>query len=245
MKWGYERGTDANAPVPVSLDITSHCHALVTGASGSGKSYALLYLLGSLIQDDEMVDVYFCDFKNSEDFAFLEGLQHYYAGDDCYDGVMKFYEEFCNARKNRSNKRRKLLIFDEYPAFINYLSGIDKRDKTKKANDILGVIAEVLMLGRGIGYGIWIVTQRADASLFANGARDNFMIVLGLGRLSKEQKTMIFAGEEIPDRVFNRGEGMMLADGYSIKEITIPRIRNSYEWKKGIKMIMVKNRCID
>ena len=245
MRWGYERGASTTALVPLSLDICSHCHALITGASGSGKSYALLYLLGSLLQDNEMVDVFFCDFKNSEDFAFLEGYSHYYTGDDCYEGILNFYNEFCGARKNRSYSRRKVLIFDEYPAFINYLSGVDKRDKTKKANDVLGLVAEILMLGRGIGYGIWIVTQRADASLFANGARDNFMIILGLGRLSKEQKSMIFAGEDVPDRLFLRGEGMLLADGCNIKEILIPRIRNSYEWKKHIKMTLVNNRCIE
>lgn len=242
MKWGYKIGTSANIPVPVYLEISLYCHALITGSSGSGKSYALIFLIGALLQDDSTVDVYFCDFKNSEDFAFLEGYPHYYAGDDCYEGVMAYYDSFCAARKERKKGRRNVLIFDEYPAFINYLSGIDKREKTKKANDVLSMIAEILMLGRGIGYGIWIVTQRADASLFANGARDNFMVILGLGRVSKEQKGMIFAGEEIPDRVFTRGEGMLLADGCEIKEIRIPRIRNMYDWKKQIRLLLIKNR---
>ena len=154
---------------------------------------------------------------------------------------MAYYESFCNAREQGQGTARHLLVCDEYPAMINYLTTCDKRDKTKRAGDILGAIAEILMLGRGIGYGAWIVTQRADASLFANGARDNFMIVLGLGRMSKEQKGMIFAGEELPDKIYHQGEGCLLADGHPLYEVAYPRIRNIVDWKKNIKEIIMKH----
>lgn len=240
MKWGYITGAGGKPPVPLSLPIHSHCHALITGASGSGKSYTLLYLLGCLLQDSPEINIYFCDFKNS-DFGFLKEYQFYYGGDDCYNGVMAYYESFCSTRISGKSVSRNILIFDEYPAFINYLSMRDKQDKTKKANDVLGVIAEILMLGRGFGYGIWIVTQRADAALFSNGARDNFMIFLGLGRQSKEQRGMIFAGEELPNKIYHLGEGCLLADGYPLFEVAYPRIRNMIDWKKHIKAVLMEN----
>lgn len=240
MKWGYIMGTGGRPPVPLSLSIMSHCHALITGSSGSGKSYALLYLLGCLLQDIPETDVYFCDFKNSEDFAFMKGYLHYYGGNDCYEGVMAYYESFCNSRMAGKTVGRHILIFDEYPAFISYLSARDKQDKTKKMGDILGAVAEILMLGRGIGFGIWIVTQRADASLFANGARDNFMVVLGLGRMSKEQKGMVFSGEELPDKIYHQGEGCLLADGCPLYEVAYPRIRNVVDWKRHIMEILMR-----
>lgn len=233
-------GAGGRPPVPLTLSIKNFCHLLLTGASGSGKSYALMYLLGCLLQDSSETDVYFCDFKNSEDFAFLKGYPHYYSGNDCYEGVMAYYESFCNARTAGKTTRRHTLIFDEYPACINYLTTKDKQDKTKKAGDILGAVAEILMLGRGIGYGVWIVTQRADASLFANGARDNFMVMLGLGRMSKEQKSMIFSGEELPDKIYHQGEGCLLADGYPLYEVAYPRIRNMVDWKKHIREILMQ-----
>lgn len=105
----------------------------------------------------------------------------------------------------------------------------------------MGAVAEILMLGRGISYGIWIVTQRADATLFANGARDNFMVVLGLGRMSKEQKGMIFSGEELPDKIYRQGEGCFLADGHPLYEMAYPRIRNMVDWKKHIKEILMQH----
>lgn len=245
MIWGYKTGTGGKLPVPIHLNISDYCHALVTGSTGSGKSYALLYLMGALLQSNPKTEVYFCDFKNSEDFAFMSGYSRYYAGDDCYMGIIKYYDSFCNSRRTGRNNRRKLLIFDEYPAFINYLSTKDKADKTKKSNDVLSMIAELLMLGRGIQYGVWIVTQRADAALFSNGARDNFMVIVGLGRMSKEQKSMVFAGEELPEKVFKRGEGMLLADAHEIMEVKYPKIIGLYNWKKHIKSILLRYETND
>ncbi|MCR4756096.1 MAG: hypothetical protein K5868_11350 [Lachnospiraceae bacterium] len=242
MKFGFQIGTGASAPVPINHDINSHCHVLLTGGSGAGKSYALLYLMGSLLQSDPNIAVYFCDFKNSEDFEFLKGYPYYYAGDDVFDGIATYYQCLCETRKTREYCRQHILIIDEYPAFINYLTIIDKRDKSKKATEVMGYIAEILMMGRGIGYGVWIITQRADATLFTNGARDNFMIIIGLGRMSKEQKGMVFAGEDIPDRIYGLGEGVILADGQPIMEIKYPCIKNVYDWKKHIKLILMEHR---
>ncbi len=238
MRWGYVVGDDVKTSSPLNLKIKSHCHALITGSSGSGKSYAVLYLLGCLLQDNPKMIIYFCDFKNSEDFRFLEKYPYYYRGNDCYDGVMNYYESFCNSRMSGKTDKQYVLIFDEYPAFINYLNTKDKTNKTKRAGDVLGSIAEILMLGRGIGYGVWIITQRADASLFSNGARDNFMIVLGLGRISREQKGMLFAGEELPEKVYRQGEGCLIADGHPLLEICIPKISNLVDWKKHIKEVL-------
>lgn len=246
MIWGYITGGRNKPPAPLSLDVSTHCHALIAGYSGVGKSYALLFLEGCLLQDIPEIELYFCDFKNSEDFSFLKGYSHYYSGNDCYEGVMAYYESFCNARIAGKATRRHILIVEEYAAFINYLSTKDKQEKTKKAGDILGAVAEILMLGRGTGgtkggWGVWIIVQRADASLFANGARDNFMVVFILGRPSREQKGMLLTGEDIPDKIYHQGEGCLLADGHPLYEIKIPKIRNVVDWKKHIKAVLMEN----
>lgn len=244
MIWGYEMRSGGLPPLPIELGIKEYCHALITGASGSGKSYALLFLTGSVLKENPDIEIFFCDFKNSEDFEFLSGNRHYYAGDSCCNGILEYYKCFCEERRERKRNKRYLLIADEYPALINYLTGRDKQEKTKRAGDILNAVAEILMLGRGIGFGIWIVTQRPDSTLFANGARDNFMVIVGLGRMSKEQKGMVFAGEDIPNKIFQKGEGMLLADGYAVKEIKYPRINNILSWKRHIAEILNSNREI-
>ena len=241
MIWGYlyEVWYSASLKVPINHSISSHCHMLLTGSSGSGKSYALLFILGKLLQSCPSVVVYFCDFKNSDDFHFLQDYPYYFAGDECYEGIMKYYESFTVARKKGFSDKRYVLICDEYPAFITYLQGKDKTNKTKYANDILSVISELLMLGRGLSYGVYMTCQRADSGWFASGARENFMITICLGRISKEQKTMLFAGEDLPkDRIYKRGEGIIYADGTPIQEIKIPIIQNIDSWKKHILLIL-------
>lgn len=236
MTFGYEQDAFSRygLAIPIRLGVASHCHALITGGSGSGKSCALLFLIGKLLQACPGIILFLCDFKSSTDFVFLKGYAHYYAGDDCYSGVMEYYACFTEVRKSGKTDRRFLLVFDEYPAFINYMQMKDKREKAKLANDILGAVAEILMLGRGIGFGCWIVTQRADSTLFSNGARDNFMAVCALGRLSKEQKGMVFPGQEIADRIFQAGEGILLADGREITPVKYPLIENDAAWKQHI-----------
>ena len=240
MRYGYDMGifTETGLKIPIQLDLSEHCNLLLTGCSGSGKSYALLYLLGSVLKSNEDIEIFFCDFKNSYDFSFLEDYPHYYSGDNCYEGITEYYRVFCSARQQREFTKKHLLICDEYPALVNYLQGQDKLNKTKYASEVLSAISDLLCLGRGIQFYTWIVTQRADNSLFANGARDNFMVVIGLGRLSKEQKGMLFSGEELPERIYKKGEGILLADGYPLREVKFPFIRNIDDWKKHIHAIL-------
>lgn len=239
MAWGYRLDVfyDLGLKYAIRLPIASHCHALLTGGSGSGKSTAVLYLIGSLLRNlnEPFLELDICDFKHSEDFYFLQGCKNYYAGDAVYDGVMRYYAKFVQARQQGKSPRRHLLVFDEYPSAVSYFQGKDKRDKTKLANDLLGAVSEILMLGRGLSYGIWIVTQRPDNTLFQSGARDNFMVYLALGRLSKEQKGMIFPGEELPsERIYLPGEGLLLADGYPLTEVKFPLIFDMDDWKRHI-----------
>lgn len=252
MNWGYRRDNYYNNGIPmrIPLNIKTHCHALITGSSGSGKSQALLFLIGMLIQSKPDICIYVCDFKNSEDFRFLRPYSHYYAGNDCYEGVMEYYSQFSMIRESDEiDKQRYVLIFDEYPSFINYLQMKDKQNKTRFANDILSAVSEILMLGRGTGggFGCWIVTQRSDSSLFANGARDNFMVCISLGNLSKEQRNMIFSNMEIPDRIFTAGEGILLADGKGLAEVKYPLIEDVSDWQEHILSALMRHggACAD
>ena len=136
MVFGYEREAFIRygLAIPIQLEIAAYPHALITGSSGSGKSKSLLFLIGKLLQSDPNIVLYVCDFKNSEDFAFLEGYEHYYTGENCYLGVIDYYKNFTQIRADRTsqNQKRYLLIFDEYPAFINYLQLSLFRDSAKK-----------------------------------------------------------------------------------------------------------------
>lgn len=232
------------------LGLRSHPHALFTGGSGSGKSQALLFTLGRTLKECHEhklnFDLYLCDFKSSEDYEFLENASypHYYCGLDCYDGIMEFYHKFSETRnkKGQDKTQHHFLIVDEYQALMTYYTMKDKQSKTKYSAELLSAISEILMMGRNTQSGVWhvwVVTQVASATLFSNGTRENFMITLGMGNLSKEQKSMIFPGQEIPDRRFKPGQGMILADGYEIQQVIFPRINDVETWKNKIVNLLL------
>lgn len=242
MKWGYDAAIfhEYGITVPIELPIEIWPHALIVGSSGSGKSTALQFLFGSALKADPQLDVTLCDFKNSEDFFYLKGYKKYHASESCYDGITEFYQEFCKTREagGKPDKKR-LLIIDEYPALISYFAGLDRLEKTKRSNEILSIISEVLMLGRGLRTYVWIVCQRADSSWFTSGSRENFMIRCCLGNLSKEQKTMLLAGEELPERVYKAGEGILHADAKDeLIEVKFPLITNITDWEAHILKIL-------
>ena len=68
------------------------------------------------------------------------------------------------------------------------------------------------------------------------------MIVCALGRLSKEQRQMVFSGEDIPtDTVYGPGEGLILADGKELVEVKFPLISDLDEWKKHIRQTLLSS----
>ncbi len=90
----------------IQTEIDTHCHALITGSSGSGKSVAVSYLLGRRLQADPKTHIFICDYKNSEDFRFLNGYENYYTGERCYDGIMAFYQRFHETRESGGAEKR-------------------------------------------------------------------------------------------------------------------------------------------
>lgn len=235
MKLGYDEYYN-----PIELDVETHCHMLVVGSSGSGKTYAWWYFLGRLLQENPNLKVTISDFKR--EFDLLEDCGNYYGGLDAYDGIMEFYQSFCKSRDIGKNQCRHLLVLEEYAALISYLTMADKANKTKKANEIMAVIAEILMLGRSLKYSIWVIMQRADAAFFSNGARDNFMAVIGLGSLSSVQWQMLFNGEEIPNKRFGTGQGIILADGQPLHDIYVPKIKNIIEWNRHMSSALKRHK---
>lgn len=206
----------------IAVELRTHPHLLLTGASGSGKSYALKWLMANLL--GEKVDLIFCNFKRSEDFRFLESYPYYFTYTKCAEGLQDFYEFFKLVQDSASefSGEYHMLIFDEFPAFIMSTSMGDK----KLAEQYKMMVAELLMLGRSYGFGVWLIMQRPDSLFLAHGARDNFHITISLGNISKETKGMLYSGEELPDRVYKVGEGIAWIDGVGLKEIKFPKISN-------------------
>ena len=224
VKLGY---AEAGVLYPFYIFLAQYPHWLVSGASGSGKSYALLYWLWSAIKSG--VEVWIADAKDTGDFAGIS--EHYAVGADCFELVSEFHAAFETVKLEGLSARR-LLVFDEYAYFCSFLEGEDKG----KYKEFQRMVREILMQGRFIGNGggawLWVVVQRPDADYFAKGARLNFMVDICMGAVSRETKTMMFTNDIPEDYVPRSGRGVMEMDGngniivFDIPKYDKKRMRN-------------------
>ena len=231
VRIGFEVTEFQGVLLPLEVSLEKSCHWLICGGSGSGKSVLLLYALNSLL--NAPICLYLADFKGSGDFIGL--TDKYTEFGDCVRLVEDFYNHYQNIKQNKTGERI-LLVCDEFSAFLVWLESVDK----KRATDIKNKIAEILMTGRllpGDGSAwLWCVCQRADSTYFSHGARDNYMVSIGMGRLSKESKGMLFPGEEIPeDYIPCTGRGLILEDGKNLRIFQVPQIN-----KTRLKRLLLK-----
>lgn len=206
----------------LNVDPLLNPSILISGESGSGKSHALKWMLRNLLES-QAVDLYFCNFKDSLDFRFLQPYPKYYVGKGCEQGFQAFYDRFCGiqTQEGEAIPYMTLLVFDEFPAFMLRTQNEDK----KKADRYSRMLADVLMFFRSYKGGCWIVCQRSDSQYFANGSRDNFhgRILLTRGRPSKESLNMLgFVKEDLQADTYGVGEGICYIDGKGLFEIKYP-----------------------
>ena len=211
---------DVAKVISPTREIYDLINLLVVGATGTGKSYALATILGSVARFTPDVSITICDYKKSS-FAQFEDTPNFYGYENVPDGIRAFYREFSErleANDEKRNAKKCVLLIDEYGALI---AAQDKQ----AADELKMMVANMLFMGRSLGIVVLIGVQRADAEHFKAGARDQFKAILALGNLSKEQKMMLFADhkDELTDNN-GVGEGYLLEDGHGIERVKVALI---------------------
>lgn len=146
--------------VPISVDVSTkkNSHTLLCGMSGSGKSYLVnQYLARIFLHGGESSEIYFCDFKQDDNFSHLRGCPRYYPYDKTIEALDEVYEIMHKRLRGEDTSRNYVtLVWDEYIANILALQGKDK----KKAEAVMNKVAEILMLGRSLSVRLVIACQR-------------------------------------------------------------------------------------
>lgn len=212
--------------VPILTDISpkTNSHTLITGMSGSGKSYYESLFLARLSNTEGIV--YFADYKQDDSFTFLKDCPRYYAYNESLNALDIVYEILHQRQSGDDTSREPItFIWDEYIANVLAIQSIDK----KKSDEVMRKVSEILMLGRSLGVRLVVSCQRPDASAFPSGSRLNYGIILILGAPIKSIYDMLIP-KEYYDRIegenFKTGEGVVLLQGYDMRLIKTPRIHN-------------------
>ena len=210
------------------------------GITGAGKSYALMGLIAQLRNWPIAPVIYFADPKGS-DIAVLGGSLAPEQTADDIDGIIDLLRQFYGSMMERKAEMRDKLsgklgadfsdfrlpayifIFDEYAAFQASIS----RDK-KLRDEVEELLRNVILMGRQLGFYMWIAMQKSDSSDIPTAIRDNLPWKVCLGNAPATTLMTIFGrSADLPDRHWGKGQGLIYCDGITAapRPVSFPTLR--------------------
>lgn len=235
LGYDYDKwyGYGMKEPILTDISTSTNSHMLLCGMSGSGKSYATNLLFAKICNIQNIKEtVYFADFKQDDSFAYLRECPRYYPYDSSLEALEIVYNILHKRQSGEDTSRNQVtLIWDEYMANVLAIQSINK----KKSDEVMRKVSEILMLGRSLAVRIIISCQRPDASAFPSGSRLNYGVIMIVGAPIRSIYEMLIPKEyieEIGDRNFGVGEGVVLLQGSKLEFIKIPMVRDIEKMKQ-------------
>ena len=213
---------------------------LLVGITGSGKSYALMGLIAQLQNWPIPPTVYYADPKGS-DIAVLGGSLAPERTADDIDNIIELLRQFYAAMMERKAEMRDRLsdrlgadftewrlpayifIFDEYAAFQASVS----KDK-KRRDEVEELLRNVILMGRQLGFFVWIAMQKSDSSDIPTAIRDNLPLKICLGNAPSTTLMTIFGhAADLPSRHWGKGQGLIYCDGITAapRPVSFPTLK--------------------
>ena len=213
---------------------------LLVGITGAGKSYALMGLIAQLLNWPVPPVMYYADPKGS-DIAVLGGTLSPERTADDIDGIIDLLHAFYNemlVRKAEMKDRLSdrlgvdftewrlpayIFIMDEYAAFQASIS----RDK-KRREEVEEILRNVVLMGRQLGFFVWVCMQKSDSSDIPTAIRDNLPWKVCLGNAPATTLMTIFGrSADLPSRHWGKGQGLIYCDGITAapRPVSFPTLR--------------------
>lgn len=230
-------------------DYNTIPHGLIAGATGSGKTYFLNYVICSLLYNQ--ADITFVDPKNADIKAIGQVVNK---DKTAYkeEEILKLVEDFSNemtARQeiigNSGKVNATYLDFDMKPMFLIFdeLAAFKAGVKEKKtATDVENQLKKIILMGRSTGNFVILVAQQPNANVIETGIRDQLGLKVALGNIKNELRLMMF-GAEIKLHTLDstqKGVGYISIAGGEPYKFYAPDLGSKFNYIEEIKKLKLE-----
>lgn len=209
----------------VSWDVSKAPHALITGGTGSGKSYFVYGLILQILLSNS--EIFVADPKRAE----LSNLKYILPqGTVSSDSqtIAELVQKLVITMHERQDKitvqakqLKKMGVdftdFDMNPMylFIDEVGALMASfEDAKQSKSFIANLKQLAMKGRSAGIILVLITQQANATTIPTDIRDQLGLRILLGTSLVQNRLMVFGdGFDYPRTNFPRGTGLFLLEG--------------------------------
>ncbi len=223
------------------LDLSKNFSTLISGVSGTGKSYLAYYLITRYLAktiNGQRPNFYLIDPKQSDLYilckqTFMPSLRYGHTNADAFRIVRDFKAELDLRQAEYSEKATigstmldlgaepALLVIDEYASLV---AGMDKKQRAEFED----MIAIIVQKGRQLSMGVWILMQQARSELISTNVREQLVNRVCMGNPTAESAKMMFGTSDVP-LVNGIGVGLYSLDGTTVKTFEAPKFEGDFE----------------
>lgn len=222
----------------ITINLETTPGILIAAASGSGKSFYIMYLLVQMLKETNSVFVIDGKYREIKKAANQMGIK---TTANNVDESIKYIEEvenlikYRNAQENNDDDETIFLVIDEYLYFMDRV--LDEYGD-KKLKEVERKIINIVLAGRSMNVILVISLQRLGAAKNKDEVglhlriRDNIATKIGLGNLSKENFEMLFS--QVKDsKITKKGnrEGYLKTEGIELQSFRVDDIELAEDFK--------------
>lgn len=222
----------------ITINLETTPGILIAAASGSGKSFYIMYLLVQMLRETNSIFVIDGKYREVKKAANQMGIK---TTANNVDESIKYIEEveklikYRNAQENNDDDETVFLVIDEYLYFLDSILD-DYGDK--KVKEIERKIINIVITGRSMNIILVLSLQRLGAAKNKDEVglhlriRDNMVTKIGLGDLSKENFEMLFS--QVKDsKITKKGnrEGYLKTEGIELQSFRVDDIELAEDFK--------------